>query len=1294
MATILLSAAGASLGSSIGGSVLGISASVLGQAAGATLGRVIDSQILGSGSPAVETGKIDRFRLTGASEGAPIAKVHGRTRVSGQVIWSSRFQEDVSVSGGGGKGAPSQPKTTSYSYSVSLAVALCHGEITRIGRIWADGNEVSRSDLNMRVYTGTEEQLPDPKIEAVEGVGQAPAYRGTAYVVIEDLHLAPFGNRAPQFSFEVMRSSVGDPSDQVRAVAIIPGTGEYSLATTPVHFEDAPGKVRSANVHSPVGGTDFEVSLEALSEELPNCASGSLIVSWFGDDLRCGSCEIKPKVEQTSTDGQGMPWTVSGVSRTASGVVPLVDSRPVYGGTPSDRSVIEAITAMRNVGQDVMFYPFILMEQLAGNGLIDPWTGDVDQPVLPWRGRITSSLAPGVSGSPDGTAAADGEVAAFFGAAMASEFSVVGSSVSYIGSDGFSYRRFILHYAHLCALAGGVEAFCIGSEMRSLTQIRGAGGAFPAVEALRDLAGEVRTILGPDAKIGYAADWSEYFGYHPQDGSGDLLFHLDPLWSDADIDFVGIDNYMPLSDWRDGFDHTDATWGSVYNPSYLKANIAGGEGFDWYYASAGDEAAQVRTPITDGTYDEPWVWRYKDLEGWWSNPHHNRLGGVRQAIATGWAPGSKPIWFTEVGCAAVDKGTNQPNKFLDPKSSESSLPKYSNGARDDLIQMQYLRAMTEFWDDPANNPVSTNYGAPMVATDRMFLWAWDARPYPYFPGNFETWSDGENYARGHWLNGRVTTRSLAAVIKEICVESGVSEIDVSGVHGLVRGYALDGGEEARTALQPLLLAYGVDAIEADGVLVFRNRTGLTQRTLAEGDLAWGEASSLIARSRAPEAEISGRVRLTYVDADGDYEVRGTEGIFPDEATVSVTRSELPLALTKSEAQAIVERWLAEARVARDGVSFALPPSADVSAGDTIDLEGDRYRIDRVAESGLKMVEGVRVERGLYQRVTSDDSFTAQAPVIAPLPVWVEVMNLPLLRGTEAPEAPWIAATSEPWPGEVAVYTSLDGASWAFDALLSRRAVMGTTLNALVPATPGLWDRGAGLEVALVHGALASVDETSLFAGGNVAAIGAPGGDAHEVFQFRDADLIAPDTWALSMRLRGQRGTENAMAEGWSEGSTLVVLDGAAVQLSLSSELRNVPRLYRVGPASKAVDHSSYVEFEHTATGVGLRPFAPVHLRGRPDGSGGHVVNWVRRTRIDGDNWALPDVPLGEAYEAYRIRVISGGELIRDETVSSQTWTYDTMAQFEDGITAPFEIEVAQISDLYGPGDTARIVIND
>ncbi|MBC7141965.1 MAG: host specificity protein, partial [Rhodobacteraceae bacterium] len=447
MATILLSAAGASIGAGFGGSVLGLSGAVIGRAIGATLGRVLDQRLMGSGSQAVETGKVDRFRLTGASEGAPIGQVWGRMRVSGQVIWASRFLETTSTSGGGGKGAPPSPRVTEYSYSVSIAVALCEGEITRVGRIWADGVEISRDDVTMRVYTGAEDQSPDPKMEAVEGAGAVPAYRGVAYVVFEDLELGAFGNRVPQFSFEVLRPAQGPHIDDVAdlargvsGVALIPGTGEYALATTPVHFATGVGQNVSANIHTPAGKTDFAVSMEVLGEELPGCGSVSLVVSWFGDDLRCGQCALKPKVEDIAFDGVGMPWRSGGIARAQAEEVITDAGRPVYGGTPADGSVVEAIAALRAHGKEVVFYPFILMEQMADNGLTDPWSGAADQPVLPWRGRITLAVALGKAGTPDRTAAAAGQVAAFFGTAQASDFSASGTTVSYSGPAEWSYR--------------------------------------------------------------------------------------------------------------------------------------------------------------------------------------------------------------------------------------------------------------------------------------------------------------------------------------------------------------------------------------------------------------------------------------------------------------------------------------------------------------------------------------------------------------------------------------------------------------------------------------------------------------------------------------------------------------------------------------------------------------------------------------------------------------------------------------------------------------------------------------
>jgi len=1103
MATILLSAVGAAAGAGFGGTVLGLSSAVIGRAIGATLGRVIDQRLMGAGSEAVETGRIERFRLTGASEGAAIPHIYGRMRTAGHVIWATQFEETSSTtstgggSSGGGKGAPKQKTTvvTSYAYSVSFAVALCEGEISTIGRIWADGAEVAPDTLNLRVYRGTGSQLPDPKIAAVEGAGNAPAYRGIAYVVIEDLDIARFGNRVPQMTFEVVRPAQGvvasstlDMTRVVRSVAMMPGTGEYALATTALHYDDGLGVSRTANVHSASGKSDFVTSLAQMRGELPQVKSVSLIVSWFGDDLRCGTCLVKPKVEQNTQDAANMAWRAGGIGRGAAIEIAKIAGRPVYGGTPSDASVIESIQVLRAGGQEVMFYPFILMDQLDSNTLPDPYSGALGQPKLPWRGRITTAKAPGQPASPDRSATAAAEVAAFFGTAAVQHFSTAGSQVGYAGPNEWRYRRFVLHYAHLCALAGGVDAFCIGSEMRGLTQIRGAADSFPAVVALRQLAADVRSILGPQTKITYAADWSEYFGYQ---ADGNLYFHLDPLWADPNIDFIGIDNYMPLSDWRDGEDHADAGFKTIYDLDYLSGNVLGGEGYDWYYDSLEGEDAQRRLPIEDGAYGEPWVYRYKDLKSWWLNSHHERISGVRQPAATAWLPQSKPIRFTEYGCAAIDKGANQPNKFLDPKSSESSLPKYSNGRRDDVMQMQYLRAMALTWSKAENNPVSAVYGASMLDMERAHVWAWDARPFPQFPNDTAVWSDGENYARGHWLTGRSANQPLASVVAEICERSGAAHFDVSGLYGVVRGYSPVGIGTARAALQPLMLAYGFEAIEREGRLIFQMRGFQKPNVVGKEQLVEaGGQDGTLATTRAPEAETAGRVRLNFVEAEADFAVRQVEAIFPDEESFGVSQSDLALVLTDAEGRSIAERWLAEARVARDTARFTLPRSlARLGAGDVVDLDGLAYRIDRIEQTEAVSVEAVRIERSVYTASDAVESRRQPTLTVPSAPVFPIFLDLPLLRGDEVDHAPHIAVTARPWPQSVAVWSAAQDAGYALNRLVTRPANIGVTQSALAAAPAGQWDRGAALRVKLSTGALSSADPASVLNGANAMAIG-------------------------------------------------------------------------------------------------------------------------------------------------------------------------------------------------------------
>ncbi|MEL7253807.1 MAG: glycoside hydrolase/phage tail family protein [Pseudomonadota bacterium] len=1331
MATILLSAAGAAIGGSIGGTLLGLSAAAVGRFAGAIIGRSIDQKLMGQGSEAIETGKISRLRLTGTGEGDAIARVWGKMRVSGNVIWASEFLERTQVisGGGGGKGgAPSGPTQIRYSYSVSLAIGLCEGVVSHVGRIWADGIELNRDSLTMRFYPGSQDQLPDAKLEAIEGAGTVPAYRGTAYVVIEDLDLTPFGGRVPQFSFEVNRpvqkglpGADLDPVHAVRGVALLPGSGEYALATTAVQVNAAAGRTKVANVNSASSKADLLVSLDNLQGELPNCRATSLIVSWIGDDLRCGECTIQPKVERKNADGINQPWVVSSLNRATAELMPAdANGAPVYGGTPSDQSVIEAIKALKDAGQEVLYYPFILMDQTEGNGRPDPYSGAPDQPALPWRGRITTSVASGQDGSPDGTAQAEAEVAAFFGTVTAADFTtasetvptspafdrdydpfaytgpVIASPVTYNGPEEFSYRRFILHQAALCAAAGGVESFCIGSEMRRLTQIRGANNFFPAVAQLRALAVDVRTLLGPDVKISYAADWSEYFGYQPQDGSGDRFFHLDPLWADPNIDFIAIDNYMPLSDWRDGTDHLDAQGhNSIYDLDYLMSNVQGGEGYDWVYHSEQAREAQIRTPITDDTFGEPWIYRYKDIFNWWRSGHFERVGGVRAETPTDWVPESKPIRFTEYGCGAVDKGTNQPNRFIDPKSSESNVPYFSNGLRDDLIQFQYLRAMSGYWNDPANNPISEVYDAPMVDMDHAYVWAWDARPYPFFPNRLDVWSDGENYLRGHWITGRVSAQRLASVVEEVCGDVGLEHCNTDDLHGHVKGYVVEQVAEPRSILQPLMLKHGADVVERGGELRFRQRDGLADFAV-DPDLVVRdvESGTTIEEVRGSDVELAGRVRLRFIEAGADFEIVAEEASLPDDDLKTVSTSELPLAMTRAEGRQTVERWLAESRLATDTANFTLPRSRlSVGAGDVVSLpeEGGEglFRVDRVELlPHAQKIEAVRVEPETYSVIPFDERVGPTRAVSAPGLVRPFFMDLPLITGEEVPHAPHIAVTADPWPGSAALYSANQDAGYVLDKILDLRTPIGITQTSLHPAPAGLIDRGDALRVEMVFGTLDAVDDGQLLSGSNLCAIGDGTPGNWELIQFRDAALVAEGTYDIAHRLRGQLGSETATA--WPEGSYLVRLDGSPQQVNLAVSQLGLDRFYRVGPANQPIGGPAYTVAELAFDGIGLRPLSPVHLRLSGSPGEDRTATWIRRTRISGDPWQGLDVPLGEETEQYLVRVRQGEGLVRETIVASPEWTYDLTTQAADGIAGAFQLEVGQISAVVGVGRIARL----
>ncbi len=1211
MAQIVLSQVGAVAGAALlpsGLTVFGqtIAGAAIGRAIGSVAGRAIDASLL----PASEGPRVKSLQVMESREGAGLPTVYGRMRVGGQVIWASRFREKRKERSAGKGG----PKIADFTYSVSFAVALCQGPITRVDRIWANGESMALAGVNWRLYRGDEAQEADPLIEAIEGAGNVPAYRGAAYIVFEDLPLEAFGNRLPQLSFEVVRAGEDRPDSLrslVQGVNIIPASGEFVYATQVVRERRFPGIERALNMNNGEGRADFSISVDQLRSDLPEATSAALTVAWFGDDLRAGECRVMPGIETRDRETVPYGWSVDGTGRGSAHQISGDGEQVNYGGTPADRAVLEGIAALKLAGVAVMLSPFLLMDVPPGNGLSDPY-GGAEQAAFPWRGRITVSS--------DGTAAARAEIDDFVGA-----------------DGGFGFRHFILHHARLAVEAGGVDAILIGSEMVGLTRVRDGAGAFPFAEALVAIAAEVRAIVGPAVKISYAADWTEYGAYVPGDGSGDVLFPLDDLWASPDVDFVGVDWYPPAGDWRDGDLHLDALAGfkAADEAAYLLANMAGGEAFDWYYADQGDRDAQVRTPIVDTAFGEDWVFRAKDLNGWWSASHRARPGGVRDVTPTAWTPGMKPVRLIEIGFPAVDRGGNAPNLFFDPKSAESALPPYSSGARDDLYQRRALSAALTFWQGQA-------------AVEEALVWAWDGRPWPHYPVREDIWTDGPNWQFGHWLNGRTGLIELSEVVDDLALRAGIS-VDVSALEGFVEGFAIDGITDLRGGLAPLEAAFGLVCTEREGALVFRH-TG-------RGAVAVFEPSELVEDSlnwtRTLLDKLPGRLVLTYVSGAGAYEPAVAEARLDAGDRDYAIRLNMPLVMGEGRARDLAAGLLEQAVAATAGAIATGPDGLALEPGDRVQVsDGAIWQVAGIGDEGLRRdVQLLPETDGTGPARTGDPGGAGDAATVAAEPE-LFVIDGPVLPG-RAGGQPLAAVAADPWPGGVRVSAGPDMATLT-ERLVAEAAADIGILRADLPAGPlGRWDEAAVLEVEMPGAELVSRSRLAVLNGGGLLLV--QGAAGWELLAYREAELVGEDRWRLSRLLRGLSGSE---LDGAVSGAVVIVADGRVFDAPLVGDETGLSLLWQAGEADPVA-----AVFDDLA---GL-PWRVGHLRARPVVDGWQV-SWTRRGAVIPESWSLPEASnMGR----FRLEALSGGVV---------TETAEIEAGFASVLSGADGVRVAQIGD--------------
>lgn len=120
----------------------------------------------------------------------------------------------------GGKGGGSKSKTVYVDAAFrTYAIRICEGPVTGVRRVWRnnklvyDGRGTSWGRKNngtflakAKFYLGGWSQMPAPELQAVFGMGNVPAHRGTCYMTMDDEDLTELGGAVPQYIFEVVRA--------------------------------------------------------------------------------------------------------------------------------------------------------------------------------------------------------------------------------------------------------------------------------------------------------------------------------------------------------------------------------------------------------------------------------------------------------------------------------------------------------------------------------------------------------------------------------------------------------------------------------------------------------------------------------------------------------------------------------------------------------------------------------------------------------------------------------------------------------------------------------------------------------------------------------------------------------------------------------------------------------------------------------------------------------------------------------------------------------------------------------
>ncbi|MBT9158863.1 MAG: hypothetical protein DDT26_00111 [Dehalococcoidia bacterium] len=601
---------------------------------------------------------------------------------------------------------------------------------------------------------------------------------------------------------------------------------------------------------------------------------------------------------------------------------------------------------------------------------------------------------------------------------------------------------------------------------------------------------------------------------------------------------------------------------------------------------------------------------------------------------------------------------------------------------------------------------------------------------------------------------KTQTFSLGAIIRQVCQEAGIPDafIDTGAIGNIFpKGILIESPTSARNILENLMVAYDVEAIEANGVLVFRQRTTTLSAAFLGGFLAVYELGQAVpsayTETDQQETELPYEVRIKYLDDQQDYATNSQqarrEASASDIARSSI-ESNLPIVLSPNEALDIARRVMRLSLTRRKTYEFTLGPQFAVLT------PGDVIQVDLRGTGGGVIVQITKVDIGanyvvrVFATLVSNDfrpipaeityqplnlftdDIAANSPTPPPPPVITPPPPPPLPPGYIAPPSealqrlptsPTITAPPTPRPppppqfnepllrlidsplfrdegAEIGLYL-VGGGSFTRGAVARyRNTTAQEVLEVIQLSQQGVIGAATTVLGACFNAALPDFANvvTVQIASGELNSVQTTDWLNYVNLAIIGGEIVAFQTATLlstrTYQLSGfLRGLYNT--EPFITGHTAT--DGFVLLNSAVGRITaplGVQQTYRIYQSTFSAELHNNLAVA-TNTGQSLRPYSPVQLKGRRLENGDLVLTWRRRSRQVNEALLSPDTPLNETSEQYEIQINN-----RTVIVNSAIFTYTSAMRIADGLgpAAAVSVRLWQLNDHIGKGNVLETTI--